>query len=73
MDNGEARPQQMAVDFGTSNTIVAFWDAGKKDVILHPVKDVTRPFFYRHNGRRYEVPCIPSMISYQDRNISFIG
>lgn len=73
MDNGEARPQQMAVDFGTSNTIVAFWDAEKKDVVLHPVKDVTRPFFYRYNGRRYEIPCIPSMISYQDRNISFIG
>ena len=67
------RYKQMAVDFGTSNTIVAFWDEETKDVILHEVADVTRPFYFEQDGHTFQIPCIPSLIYYQNRNTSFIG
>jgi molecular chaperone DnaK len=67
------RYRQMAVDFGTSNTIVAFWDEETKDVVLHEVADVTRPFHFDQDGLTHQIPCIPSMIYYQNRNTTFVG
>lgn len=64
---------RMAVDFGTSNTIVAFWNEERNDVDLHDVQDVSRPFRFRLDGREIEVPCIPSQIYYQDAETTFIG
>ena len=65
--------RQIAIDFGTSNTIVAFWDGSTKDVILHEVADVTRPFYYQQDGYSFRIPCIPSLIYYQNRNTTFVG
>ncbi|WP_373500169.1 Hsp70 family protein [Desulfococcus sp.] len=65
--------ERMAVDFGTSNTIVAFWNESRNDVDLYGVKDVSRPFRFRQDGRETEIPCIPSLIYYRDAETSFIG
>ena len=67
------RYHKMAVDFGTSNTIVAFWDEEIKDVILHETADVTRPFHFEQDGRACQIPCIPSLIYYHNRNTTFVG
>jgi molecular chaperone DnaK (HSP70) len=63
----------MAIDFGTSNTVVAFWNEEKHDVDLHTVEDVSLPFLFKQDDRNIEIPYIPSMISYQDKNKNFIG
>ncbi len=70
---GGMRYRQMAVDFGTSNTIVAFWDEEKKDVVLHEVEDVTRPFHFEQDGLTHRIPCIPSLIYYENRHTTFVG
>lgn len=64
---------KMAIDFGTSNTIVAFWDEERGDVVLHHVPDVTLPFRFRQDGQEKEVPYIPSLIYYEDRFTNYIG
>ncbi len=64
---------KMAIDFGTSNTVVAFWDEGNNDVILHHIPDVTLPFHFKENGKKQEIPYIPSLIYYNDLNTRFIG
>ncbi|HEB99458.1 MAG TPA: Hsp70 family protein [Thiotrichales bacterium] len=58
------RYTKMAVDFGTSNTVVAFWDEGRGDVRLHAIPDVTRPFRFRMDGVETEIPYVPSAIYY---------
>ncbi|MBN1906101.1 MAG: Hsp70 family protein [Deltaproteobacteria bacterium] len=63
----------MAIDFGTSNTIVAFWNEEKHDVDLYAIEDVTLPFTFEHEGRNIEIPYIPSMICYRDKDTNFIG
>lgn len=64
---------RMAVDFGTSNTVVAFWDEEKKDVVLHHIPDVTLPFRFQHEGKELEIPYIPSQIYYEGREKRFVG
>jgi len=64
---------KMAVDFGTSNTVVAFWDDDRDDVVLHHVPDVTLPFRFRQDGEDLEIPYIPSLIYYRNANIRFVG
>lgn len=67
------RYDKMAIDFGTSNTVVAFWDEEKSDVILHHIPDVTLPFRFRQNGAEIEIPYIPSLIYYRDFHTNFVG
>jgi len=64
---------KMAVDFGTSNTIVAFWDDEKNDVVLHHIPDVTLPFYFHNGERTMEIPYVPSIIYYSDSRTRFIG
>ena len=68
-----SRYQKMAIDFGTSNTVVAFWNEEKHDVDLHTVEDVSLPFLFEQDGRNIEIPYIPSMICYRDKSTNFIG
>ena len=68
-----SRYQKMAIDFGTSNTVVAFWNEEKHDVDLHTVPGVSLPFMFEQDGQNIEIPYIPSMISYTDKNTNFIG
>ncbi len=68
-----SRYQKMAIDFGTSNTIVAFWNEELNDVDLHTVEDISLPFLFEQDGRNLEIPYIPSMICYQDKNTTFVG
>jgi molecular chaperone DnaK len=67
------RYDKMAVDFGTSNTVVAFWDDAIRDVVHHHIPDVTLSFRYRYDGREMDTPYIPSLIYYQDRKTTFVG
>ena len=64
---------KLAIDFGTSNTVVAFWDEEKQDVVLHHIPDVTLPFHFNQDGKELEIPYIPSLIYYQDIKTRFIG
>jgi len=64
---------RMAIDFGTSNTVVAFWNEAEKDVTLHQIPEVSLPFRFRDKGGDAEIPYIPSVIYYQDKNTKFIG
>jgi molecular chaperone DnaK len=68
-----ARYDRMAIDFGTSNTIVAFWNEKTKDVDLHTVPDVTRGFRFQLDGQSQEIPVIPSLICYETLQKSYIG
>lgn len=64
---------KMAVDFGTSNTVVAFWDEDKEDVVLHHIPDVTLPFRFQHEGKELEIPYIPSQIYYESEKNRHVG
>lgn len=64
---------KMSIDFGTSNTVVAFWDEEKKDVVIHHIPDVSRSFRFIQDGIEMEMPCIPSLIYYHDQNTRFVG
>lgn len=63
----------MAVDFGTSNTIVAFWNEDDNDVDLYSIEDITLPFGFEQDGRTLEIPYFPSAICYQDEHTNFVG
>ncbi|MEW6418556.1 MAG: Hsp70 family protein [Nitrospirota bacterium] len=73
MTAGSFQYNRMAVDFGTSNTVVAFWDEDKSDVVLHHIPDVTLPYRFIQDGREMEIPYIPSLIYYKDIKTNFIG
>ncbi len=68
-----SRYTKMAIDFGTCNTIVTFWDREQEDFVLHHVPDVTLPFRFRQDGKEKEIPYIPSMIYYENRFTNYIG
>ncbi len=68
-----SRYQKMAIDFGTSNTIVSFWNEEKHDVDLYTIEGVTLPFVFEQDGRSIEIPYIPSMICYRDKDTNIIG
>lgn len=64
---------KIAVDFGTSNTVVAFWNENANEVDLHHIPDVTLPFNFELDGISHEIPYIPSLIYYQSIERNFIG
>ena len=52
---------RLAVDFGTSNTVVALWDPGRKQAVTVPLAGVAVPRI--HDG--HEFNSVPSTIHYQ--------
>lgn len=69
----KARYDKMAVDFGTSNTVAAFWNEDAGDVELLRVPDVTLDFRFRNNGIVENIPYVPSLIHYESLEKSFVG
>ncbi len=60
---------RLAVDFGTSNTVLATWDASQQAGVPLHVPDYGR--FYRHGNEL--VPVIPSLIHYASGRQRWIG
>ncbi|MFQ5931369.1 MAG: Hsp70 family protein [Nitrospiraceae bacterium] len=62
-------PSRLAVDFGTSNTVLATWDEAKQEGLPLHVPDYGR--FYLHGNR--QVPVIPSLIHYASDRQRWLG
>lgn len=60
---------RLAVDFGTSNTVIALWDQGRNEGL--PLRLPGYERLYRYDGE--QVPLIPSLISYGDGGQVWIG
>lgn len=70
---GDLVAGRVAIDFGTSNTRVAVWDASLDQPRTLAIPDVSRTVTYEgaHDGSS-EVPSIPSLINYDGKH-SWIG
>ena len=63
-------PGRLAVDFGTSNTRLALWDAGSGSAAPWRVPDLSELDLYPDGeGPPEEVPYIPSLIHYDGPRI----
>lgn len=60
---------RLGIDFGTSNTVLAVWDAAAGEARSFGIPELSRPFEYRGES----VPVIPSLISYQADGSTWIG
>jgi molecular chaperone DnaK (HSP70) len=60
---------RLAIDFGTSNTVVAVWDEALGEGVPLLVPDYGRVF--EHDGSR--VPVVPSLIHYSDDRRQLVG
>lgn len=66
-------PGRLAVDFGTCNTRLALWDAGRGSAAAWRLPDVSDLDLYPgEDGAVEEVPYIPSLINYDGHN-AWIG
>ena len=63
---------RVAVDFGTSNSLLAIWEETRGEVRVPPLAEVSRPFDYQLDGRTERVDLVPSLIHYQP-NRTLIG
>ena len=62
-------PGRLAVDFGTSNTVVVRWDEAQQQGVPLHVPDYGR--FYQHGNERVSV--IPSLIHYASDRQHWVG
>lgn len=62
-------PGRLAVDFGTSNTVVAVWDEARREGVPLHMPDYGR--LYQHNGEQISV--VPSLIHYAQDRRRWIG
>jgi molecular chaperone DnaK (HSP70) len=62
-------PGRLAIDFGTSNTVVARWDDVQQQGVPLHVPDYGR--FYEHGSERVSV--IPSLIHYASDRQHWVG
>jgi molecular chaperone DnaK len=62
-------PGRLAVDFGTSNTVVARWDEAQQQGMSLHMPDYGR--FYQHGNERVSV--IPSLIHYASDRQRWVG
>lgn len=60
---------RLAVDFGTSNTVVAVWDETRGEGVPLHIKDYAR--FYEYGGETVSV--IPSLVHYGEQGQRWIG
>jgi molecular chaperone DnaK (HSP70) len=64
----------LAIDFGTSNTVVALWDDATSDAVPLILPDYTRNLVVRgEQGEFAEVPVVPSVIHYAEDGAKWIG
>ena len=62
-------PGRLAIDFGTSNTVVALWDETQQTGIPFHIPDYGS--FYQHNNEKISV--IPSQIYYASDKRRWLG
>lgn len=61
---------RLAIDFGTSNTRVALWDAGIGQAKTLTIPDVSQVMYYQDSsGTMIAVPGVPSLISYSGNQV----
>lgn len=62
------------IDFGTSNTVIAVWDAKRAEGVPLHVPDYGKSITYRHGAKVTEqISVIPSIIHYDENNRRWIG
>jgi molecular chaperone DnaK (HSP70) len=67
-------PGRLAIDFGTSNTVVALWDESQGEALPLILPDFSRNVAVAGaQGEFGEVPVIPSLIHYVDEKQRWIG
>jgi molecular chaperone DnaK (HSP70) len=67
-------PGRLAIDFGTSNTVVALWDDSQGEALPLILPDFSRNVAVAGaQGEFGEVPIIPSLIHYVDKDRRWIG
>ena len=65
---------RLAIDFGTSNTVVALWDADQGDAVPLILPEYSRNVAVRSaQGEFAEVPVVPSVIHYGDDGQRWVG
>ena len=65
---------RLAVDFGTSNTVVAVWDAGRGEGVPLHLADYGREITYRRgDGPGERISVIPSLIHYAPDGRRWVG
>lgn len=62
-------PGRLALDFGTSNTVLAAWDETRKDAVPLALAEFSR---YHQFGEEF-IPVIPSLIHYGESGQQWIG
>ncbi len=62
-------PGRLAIDFGTSNTVVALWDSALQSGVPIHIPDYGR---YIQQGQE-QISVIPSLINYQNEKTRWIG
>jgi molecular chaperone DnaK len=67
-------PGRLAVDFGTSNTVLAVWSAQQKEGVPLHLAEVGREITYRRGDQGGEtISIIPSVIHYAPANRKWLG
>ncbi len=65
---------RLAVDFGTSNTVLAVWDDAQKEGVPLHLPAFGRQITYRRGSERGEqISVIPSLIHYADDKVRWVG
>jgi molecular chaperone DnaK (HSP70) len=64
---------RVAIDFGTSNTVVAVWDENRKEGVPVAIPDFGRPIQYQRGQYAESISVIPSLIHYAADRRRWIG
>src|SRR6266404_3183650 len=60
---------RLAIDFGTSNTVIGVWDEARKEGVPLRLQDLSRLFSFGAEA----VPVVPSLIHYAPGNVRWLG
>lgn len=64
---------RLAIDFGTSNTVVAAWDEARGEGVPVHVPEYGKRLRYRHGGDEESISLIPSLIHYAESGERWVG
>lgn len=66
-------PGRLAIDFGTSNTVLAVWDEKTRQGVPLDVPTYGQPLSYRHGNIEHTISVVPSVIHYTDDDRRWLG
>ncbi len=66
-------PGRLAVDFGTSNTVLAVWDPAQRQGVPLAVPDYGQSMRYRHGEGQETISVVPSLIHYATDGRRWLG